>query len=55
MAAFRVEPQQMVAQQRQFFLPVQRPDGAPGKRRTGNVKLVHQKLLLESPRGASNP
>ena len=32
MAALRIKPQQMIAQQRQFFLLAQRPDAALGER-----------------------
>ena len=35
MTALRIEPQQMIAQQRQFFLLTQRPNVAPGKRSNG--------------------
>jgi hypothetical protein len=37
MTAFRIEPQQVIAQQRQFFLLKQRPDVAPGEHQSGNV------------------
>ena len=35
MSAVRIEPQQMIAQQRQFFLLIQRPDVAAGERSNG--------------------
>ncbi len=41
MAACRIKPKQMVAQQRQFFLLAQRPDAALGRGRAGGVFVVH--------------
>src|ERR1700724_4467591 len=44
-----IEPQKMIAQQRQFFLLVQRPDVALGTRRTGDVLVVHLITPLGNP------
>ena len=41
MAACRIEPQQVIAQQRQFFLLAQRPDAAPGRGRRDSVFVAH--------------
>src|SRR5450755_1812215 len=43
MTALRIEPQQMIAQQRQLLLLAQRPDVALGRRRTGDVVVSHVK------------
>src|ERR1700676_3014385 len=53
--ALSIEPQKMIAQQRQFFLLAQDPNVAPGKRRTGDILVGHVKLLLEALEEASNP
>ena len=51
-AAGPIEPQQMIAQQRQFFLLAQRPDVALGEASNGSMSSWRtSKLLLESPRG----
>src|SRR5258708_9669819 len=47
--ALGIEPQKMIAQQRQFFLLLQRPDVAPGTRRTGRVLVVHFITPLGNP------
>src|SRR5664279_2316567 len=49
MTALRIEPQQMIAQQRQLFLLAQRPNVALGQRRTGNVFVSHVKSPLGWP------
>jgi hypothetical protein len=41
MAAGAIKPQEMVAQQRQFFLLAQRPDAAVGERRTVDIVVAH--------------
>src|ERR1700736_167118 len=55
MAALRVEPQQVIAQQRQLVLPAQRPNDAPGRRRTGSLLIVHHKSSRKALEEASNP
>src|SRR6476469_1997598 len=55
MAARRVEPQEMIAQQRQLFLPAKRPDGARERRRTGGIELVHHNSSWRALEEASNP
>ena len=40
MAAGSIQPQQMIAQQRQLLLLAERPDAALGARRTGDVLRV---------------
>jgi hypothetical protein len=47
--AFRIESQEMIAQQRQFFLLTQRADGALREGRTRNVLVVHSKTPLGRP------
>src|SRR5450432_818428 len=49
MSALRIEPQQVVAQLRQFLLLTQRPNVAPGTRRTGNVFVSHGNTPLGWP------
>ena len=55
-AARTVKPQQMIAQQRQFFVLAKRPDVAPGTRPAHEISVVHVqtplRLTLEE---ASNP
>ncbi len=46
MAALAVEPQQMIAQQRQFFLLAQRPNVAPGTRPAHKYLVAHVKTPL---------
>src|SRR6478752_9698272 len=41
MTARVIEPQKMIAQQRQFLLLAQDPNVAPGKRRTGDILIGH--------------
>ena len=54
--AFRIESQEMVAQQRQFLLLTQRPNGALCERRTRNVLVVHlQNSSWKALEEASNP
>src|SRR5229473_863196 len=48
-SALRIEPQQVVAQLRQFLLLTQRPNVAPGTRRTGNVFVSHGSTPLGCP------
>src|SRR5664279_1074304 len=49
MTALRIEPQQMIAQQRQLLLLAKRPHAPLGKRRTGNVFVSHVKSPLGWP------
>jgi hypothetical protein len=49
MSALSIEPQEMIAQQRQFFLLAQRPDVALGKRGTAGVLVIHFKTPLGGP------
>jgi len=55
-AARTVKPQQMIAQQRQFFVLAKRADVAPGARLAHKVSAVHlsnsSQITLEE---ASNP
>ena len=55
MPAVAVEPQQMIAQQRQFFLLAQRPDTAVSKRGRDNGKVHGLSPLREPSEEASNP
>src|ERR1700726_1054225 len=47
--ALAIEPQEMIAQQRQFFLLTQRANGAFGWHRTGRFLVVHFITPLGSP------
>src|SRR5690349_12761967 len=48
-AAVAVEPQQVIAQQRQFFLLAQRAYARIGERRRDNGEVHSPKLLSEEP------
>ena len=55
MPAVAVEPQQVIAQQRQFFLLAQRPNAAVGERGRDNGEVhihISSEMALEE---ASNP
>src|ERR1700733_4670100 len=49
--ALRIEPQQMIAQQRQLLLLAQRSNAAPGQRRTEDLFVAQGITPLGSPRG----
>jgi len=51
MAAGSIQPQQMFAQQRQFLLLAERPNGALGARRTGDGFVSHNSTPRGGPRG----
>ena len=48
-AAFRVEPQQMIAQQRQFFLLAQGTHIAKARPRTKGICISHFKISSQKP------
>jgi hypothetical protein len=55
MAALRIEPQQVIAQQRQFLLLAQGPNVAKARSRAVGIIVCHVKLLSETLEEASNP